>query len=202
MCILRNVFRPFHKGTFGHRLLRGSRRFETSPRQWLSLRRRHRTGRRTTGFDFRSNGSLTVPRVLWERWPSTTCSQVTSTRASPPEGVDWLQSTCMFTSMAFGASYHIQLQTLSRNQWSSLGRKEVDTERLGEASCGTRLSLLNSAFVKTAKWRSMEHVEDVCSTTSHSITGAGASKNAVRREKRGRRMGAITIPISSMSALE
>ena len=74
-------------------------------------------------------------------------------------------------------------------------------ERLGEEACGTRLSLLNSASVKTANWRSMEHEEDVWSTTSHSITGAGASKNAVRREKRGKRMGAITNPISSKNAL-
>ena len=48
----------------------------------------------------------------------------------------------------------------------------------------------------------MEHDEDDRSTTVHSITGAGESKTTVRSEKRGKRMGAITFPISSMKMLE
>ena len=82
----------------------------------------------------------------------------------------------MFILMVLGAPYHIQLHTLSLNQWSSLGRWEVDKDKWEEAAWGTRLSLLNSASLITAKLRSMEHEEAVCSTTSHSITGAGESK--------------------------
>ena len=61
---------------------------------------------------------------------------------------------------------------------------------------GTTLSLLSSGFPVVAKAISIVQVDAVRWVTSHSSTGVGELTIAVRKENRGRRIGAITIQIS------
>ena len=125
----------------------------------------------------------------------------TSTRASPPERFDFGSSR--WSSSLQWLSVHrttSSSMTLSRNQWSSHWEWKEVKSKVTSSVLGTRLSLLNSV---TCQDRQMDVdgagmvglIDDV--PFQH---WRGQAQRTIQEEDRtGRRIGANTIPISSMN---